>query len=290
MVSERFLTRVRDGCSSPRRSWPAPAKLNLFLHVIGRREDGYHDLQTVFQLLDYGDDLAFTVRRDGNVVRYGNAGVAAEEDICVRAGRLLREASGTTLGADIRITKRVPIGGGLGGGSSDAATTLIALNRLWNLGLSVAELCALGLQMGADVPVFLRGRTAWAEGVGEKLTPLNLPQRWYVVVAPPVTVSTASVFARHKLTVDTRPITIRDFLAGRGRNDLEALVRGIYPEVDNALRWLGAYGAARMTGTGSSVFLPVESEAEGRRILEQRPSAYQGFIAQGIDTHPLLES
>ncbi len=284
------MKRVEDARPGSGRSWPAPAKLNLFLQIVGRRDDGYHELQTVFQLLDYGDALDFTVREDGDVLRHGNDGIAAADDICVRAGHLLKQVSGSQYGVDIHISKRLPIGGGLGGGSSDAATTLRALNRLWSLGLSVDELCAIGLRLGADVPVFVRGRTAWAEGVGERLTPVALPPRWFVVIVPPISVSTAAVFARYKLTPDTRPITIRDFLAGRGRNDLEELVRKIYPDVDAALRWLGRYGAARMTGTGSSVFLAVESASKGREILDRRPATFKGFVAQGIDVHPLLES
>ncbi len=272
------------------RSWPAPAKLNLFLHVLGRRDDGYHELQTVFRFLDYSDELTFEIREDGKVTRQGNDEIPATDDLCVHAARLLQNVTGASLGSHIRVTKRIPIGGGLGGGSSDAATTLIALNRMWRLGLSTAELMELGLRLGADVPVFIGGRTAWAEGVGERLSPLTLADQWYLVLAPPVSVSTARIFAGYKLTPDSRPITIRDFLAGMGRNDLESMVGEIYPEIGSVLRWLGQHGVARMTGTGSSVFLPVDSEEHGRRILAKRPPECRGFIARGVNFHPLFEA
>ncbi len=273
-----------------RRPWPAPAKLNLFLHVLGRRNDGYHELQTVFRFLDYGDELTFDAREDGKVTRQGNDDIPASDDLCVRAARLLQNVTGTSAGSHIRIIKRIPIGGGLGGGSSDAATALIALNRIWRLGLSTAELMELGLRLGADVPVFVAGRTAWAEGVGERLSPLTLADQRYLVLVPPVSVSTARIFAGYKLTPDSHPITIRDFLAGMGRNDLESVVTELYPEVGIVLRWLGRYGAVRMTGTGSSVFVPIDSEEQGRRILAARPPECRGFIARGVDFHPLLEA
>jgi 4-diphosphocytidyl-2-C-methyl-D-erythritol kinase len=272
------------------RSWPAPAKLNLFLHVLGRRNDGYHELQTVFRFLEYNDELMFETRRDGKVTRQGNDEIPATDDLCVRAARLLQNVTGTSLGSHIRVTKRIPIGGGLGGGSSDAATTLIALNRIWRLGLTTAELMELGLRLGADVPVFVGGRTAWAEGVGERLSPLTLADQWYLVLVPPVSVSTARIFSGYKLTPDSRPITIRDFLAGMGRNDLESVVGEMYPKVGSSLRWLGQYGAARMTGTGSSVFLPVDGAEHGRLILAKRPPECRGFVARGVDFHPLLEA
>jgi 4-diphosphocytidyl-2-C-methyl-D-erythritol kinase len=272
------------------RRWPAPAKLNLFLHVLGRRDDGYHMLQTVFRFLDYGDELTFEIREDGKVTREGNEEIPVTDDLCVHAARLLQTVTGTSFGSHIRVSKRIPIGGGLGGGSSDAATTMIALNRIWRLGLSTTELMELGLRLGADVPVFIGGRTAWAEGVGERLTPLTLADQWYLVLVPPVSVSTARIFAGYKLTPDSRPIKIRDFLAGMGRNDLETVVGEIYPEVGASLRWLGQYGAARMTGTGASVFLPVINAEQGRRILANRPPKCRGFIARGVDFHPLLQA
>ena len=277
-------------------SWPAPAKLNLFLHVTGRRPDGYHTLQTLFQFLDVGDDLQFDVTRDGRIARANSLpGVPEDRDLCVRAARLLQAASGSTQGAIIHLDKRLPLGGGLGGGSSDAATTLLALNELWGCGLAADALAALGLKLGADVPVFVRGHAAWAEGVGEVLIPAEPPERWVVVLAPAVSVSTAVVFAAFDdareldLTPYSPAITIRDFHAGRGRNDLEPVVRRLYPEVDNALKWLGNFGAARMTGSGACVFLPVADEVAGRAILAQCPATLaSGFVARSRNVHPLL--
>jgi 4-diphosphocytidyl-2-C-methyl-D-erythritol kinase len=274
-------------------SWPAPAKLNLFLHVTGRRPDGYHTLQTLFQFLELGDDLRFDVTRDGRIVRAALLpGVPVEHDLCVRAARLLQAASGTTQGAVIHLDKRLPLGGGLGGGSSDAAITLLALNELWDCGLAPDALATLGLKLGADVPVFVRGHAAWAEGVGEVLTPVDLPEQWMVVLVPAVTVSTARVFAAYDRELDLTPyspaITIRDFHAGRVRNDLEPVVRRLYPEVDNALKWLGNFGEARMTGSGACVFLPVADETAGQEIVAQRPKALAGgFVTHGRNVHPL---
>jgi 4-diphosphocytidyl-2-C-methyl-D-erythritol kinase len=269
-------------------AWPAPAKLNLFLHVTGRRADGYHLLQTVFRFLDFGDELGFELTREGQIRRAAPlAGVPEDKDLTVRAARLLKERSGSSRGAVIHLTKRLPLGGGLGGGSSDAATTLIALNRLWGTNLPVDELAGLGLELGADVPVFVRGSSAWAEGVGEALTPIELPPAWYVVLVPPVSVSTAEVFADPKLTRHTPPITIRDFLAGRGRNDLEPVVCRRHPEVARALEWLRRYGDARMTGSGGCVFLAVPDEAAGREILAKVSPPVSGFVARGLGRHPI---
>jgi 4-diphosphocytidyl-2-C-methyl-D-erythritol kinase len=274
-------------------SWPAPAKLNLFLHVTGRRPDGYHTLQTLFQFLELGDDLRFDVTRDGRIVRAALLpGVPVEHDLCVRAARLLQAASGTTQGAVIHLDKRLPLGGGLGGGSSDAATTLLALNELWDCGLAPDALATLGLKLGADVPVFVRGHAAWAEGVGEVLTPVDLPEQWMVVLVPAVTVSTARVFAAYDRELDLTPyspaITIRDFHAGRVRNDLEPVVRRLYPEVDNALKWLGNFGKARMTGSGACVFLPVTDEAAGQEIVAQCPAELgSGLVTHSRNVHPL---
>lgn len=274
--------------NEPQR-WLAPAKLNLCLHVLGKRADGYHDLQTAFQLLDYGDELTFSVRSDGVINRRGVVtGVPPEQDLCVRAARALRDFAGCGLGADIGLTKNLPLGSGLGGGSSDAATTLLALNQLWELGLNRDALLHLARGLGADVPVFVFGHSAWGEGIGERLTAISLPQRWYLVITPPVIVSTGRVFGRHKLTPENHPITIRDFLAGGGRNDLESTVIELYPEVAGALQWLRGFGAARLTGSGASIFLPVQDQIEGQRILSQRPAGYRGFVAKGIDHHPLL--
>jgi len=270
--------------------WPAPAKLNLFLHVVGRRADGYHLLQTVFQFLDYGDELRFAVRDDGKIRRTaGLSGVAEHQDLTVRAAALLKQVGGIAPGVDIAVTKRLPMGAGLGGGSSDAATTLVAMNRLWRLNLPEEKLAELGLQLGADVPVFVRGRAAWAEGVGERLTPLELPEPWYVVVAPPCHVSTAEIFAAPELTRNAPPITIAAFLSGAGSNQCEAAVCGRYPEVGRALAWLGEYAPARMSGTGAAVFAPFPEEAEARRVAAAVPAAWQAFVAQGRNRSPLHE-
>lgn len=265
--------------------WPAPAKLNLFLHITGRRADGYHELQTVFQLLDYGDQLRFSVRADRQVRHLRPlAGVAEEHDLCLRAARLLQAESGTRRGADIELIKHLPLGGGLGGGSSDAATTLVALNALWGTGLSTADLAALGRRLGADVPVFVHGHSAWAEGTGERLTPLMLAPRWYLVLVPACHVATVAIFNTPELTRDSRPITIPDFLAGRTRNDCEPVVVGRYPEVAAALRQLGA--AARMSGTGACVFAAFADAAAARQAL---PPGWRGFVARGVDCSPLLD-
>lgn len=270
-------------------TWPAPAKINLFLHVTGRRADGYHTLQTVFRFLDYGDEISIRVRKDGRIRRLrGPKEVPAGKDLCVRAARLLKDETGTALGADISVTKRIPMGGGLGGGSSDAATTLLALNRLWDTRLPRKRLAELGLRLGADVPVFIFGRSAWAEGVGEKLKPIALPPQWYVVLAPPVRVSTAEIFRSGELTVFHPAVKIRGFRAGRVGNDLEVVVRRRYPQVGAVLGWLAPFGAARMTGSGACVFLPVPDRDAGKRILARRPAGCEGFVARGRDRHPLL--
>lgn len=270
------------------RTWPAPAKLNLFLHVTGRRADGYHTLQTVFQFLDYGDELAFVVTDDGRITRATPVpGVPEESDLTLRAARLLKESCAVMKGARIQLIKRLPIGGGLGGGSSDAATTLLALNELWDTRLSIPELAALGLKLGADVPVFIRGHAAWAEGIGEILTPIEPEEAWYLVVAPPVQVSTALVFADSELTRYSPTLTIRDFHEGRGlRNDLEPVVRRRYPEVDHAMRLLAEFGAPRMSGSGGCVFLRVSDADRGRHILERIPKPFTGFVARGRNRHP----
>lgn len=270
--------------------WPAPAKLNLFLHITGRRTDGYHLLQTVFQFLDFSDELRFTVRSDGVIRRLNELpGVPEEKDLVVRAAQLLQRVSGTHLGADIRVTKRLPMGGGLGGGSSDAATVLVALNHLWRIGLTSEQLAAHGLSLGADVPVFIHGLATWAEGVGEKFTPVTLSEPWFVVLIPPVSVSTAEIFAAPELTRDSPPITIRAFLAGEGGNVCETVVRNRYPAVAEALDWLGQHGAARMTGTGACVFAPFESEAQAHQVFAARPEGWNGFVARGCNHSPLLK-
>lgn len=275
------------------QSWPAPAKLNLFLHITGRRPDGYHLLQTVFQFLDFGDSLQFEVRRDSELRRVTPvAGLPESSDICLRAARLLQQASGTRRGADLRLEKRIPMGGGLGGGSSDAATVLLALNSLWELDYGLDELAALGLQLGADVPVFVRGRAAWAEGVGEKLEFIELPEPWYLVIAPAVHVSTAEVFNDPDLMRNCSPVTVHDLVAGRCSNVCEPVVRRRYPEVDRTLNWLGQYTEARMTGTGACVFGRFASRSEAYNVLDffnAEGSGGSAFIAKGLNESPLLK-
>lgn len=274
-------------------AWPAPAKLNLILQVTGVRPDGYHTLATAFQFLDIEDQLRFEIRSDGRLSRARPlADVPEDQDLTIRAARLLQESTRVSRGAVIHLDKRLPLGGGLGGGSSDAATTLLVLNHLWGCGLDLDTLASLGLALGADVPVFVRGRAAWAEGVGELLTPIEPPESWYVVLAPAVAVSTAAVFAawdrEFHLTPPRPAIRIRDFRAGPGRNDLEPVVRRLYPDVDRALIWLGKFGEARMTGSGACVFLAVESEARANEILAARPAGLaDGFVARGVNRHPV---
>jgi 4-diphosphocytidyl-2-C-methyl-D-erythritol kinase len=271
-------------------AWPAPAKLNLFLHVVGRRPDGYHELQTLFELVDLTDELQVDVRADGEIHRIGGpTGVPAGQDLVVRAARLLKQASGSPLGADLALTKRIPLGGGLGGGSSDAATTLAALNALWGTGASADDLARLGLALGADVPVFLFGRSAWAEGVGERLTAVDLPPRWYAIVRPPVAVSTAEVFQAPELTRNSPRTTIRGFLEAGGRNDCEPVVAARYPEVRDALDRLGRFGPARLTGTGSCVFAAFDRVGDAEAAIAGLPAGWLGFAVRGLDRSPLLD-
>jgi 4-diphosphocytidyl-2-C-methyl-D-erythritol kinase len=278
---------VREG----ERSWPAPAKLNLFLHVTGRRPDGYHELQTVFQLIDLCDTLTVAVRDDGAIERpEGPADVPPQSDLVVRAARALKAACGTALGATLRVRKRIPMGGGLGGGSSDAATTLLALNELWGCRLGIEDLARLGLPLGADVPVFIRGFSAWAEGVGERLSPLELPERWYVVIHPGVGVSTGEVFQSPELTRNSPLITIRAFFEAGGRNDCEPVVRARYPEVAAALDWLSRYAPARLTGTGSCIFASCATAIEAERIAARVPDDWTSFVARGLNISPAQRS
>jgi len=273
--------------------WPAPAKLNLFLHVTGRRADGYHELQTVFQFLDYGDELGFEVDDSGELrLRRPLPGVDPDDELCLRAARALQQAGDTGKGAIIDLHKRLPTGGGLGGGSSDAATTLIALNRLWGLGLAVEQLAEIALQLGADVPVFVRGQAAWAEGVGEILTPIELDEPWYLVVCPAVSVSTGAIFSDPELTRDSPAITIRAFREGAARNDLENLVRRRYPAVDQTLMWMSQFGQPRMTGSGACVFMVITDREQGERLLARLPDEAPdatGFVAKGLNRHPLCQ-
>jgi 4-diphosphocytidyl-2-C-methyl-D-erythritol kinase len=261
---------------------------------VGRRPDGYHELQSCFQFIDLCDEITIDVRADGQIRRAVEiADVAEEADLCVRAARALQAAAGTALGADIGVLKRIPMGGGLGGGSSDAATCLVALNHLWKLHWPVDDLAALGLKLGADVPVFVRGRVAWAEGVGERLTPLYPPlappETNYLILKPNVGVSTAEVFRDPELTRNSAPITIHGFLASGGRNDCLGVVRRRFPEVARALDWLSRYGAARLTGTGACVFLAVETIELGLEIVRRLPPELDGFLARGLNDSPLLE-
>ena len=283
------MLRTLDNC-------PAPAKLNLFLHVTGRRPDGYHLLQTVFQLIDRGDTLHFALREDGVIRRTTDLpGVPQESDLIVRAARLLQEASAARcgarpLGADIAIDKRLPMGGGLGGGSSDAATTLMALNHLWQSGLSRAELMALGLQLGADVPFFLFGRNAFAEGVGETLTAVDTGQNWFVVIEPGIFVPTAAIFGAVDLTRDTKPVKISDFSGaqnGFGKNDLQVVAAKLFRPVADAIEWLKTYGDARMTGSGACVFCPFEQEAQADAVLKLVPAHWKAWKAKALAQHPL---
>jgi 4-diphosphocytidyl-2-C-methyl-D-erythritol kinase len=268
--------------------YPAPGKLNLFLHILGRRADGYHELQTVFRLIDRCDRVGIAPRSDGRIVFEGPFG---EDNLCVRAARLL-QAQATGKGCDIVLEKHLPVGGGLGGGSSDAATVLLALNKLWALGFSRDRLRILGLKLGADVPVFVYGRNAIGEGIGERLLPIALPAAWYLVLTPQVSVSTKEIF-ESALTRSTKRLKIPPFLSGQGANDLEAAVVARYPDVAAGLTWLRKHRPqARMTGSGACVFAEFETEAEARALhgaalQSDLPAGMQGFVARGLDRHPL---
>ena len=269
---------------------PAPAKLNLFLHVTGRRADGYHLLETLFRFIDCADTLRLRLREDAVVVRTDPLpGVAPEQDLCMRAARLLQAEAGVARGVEIGLDKRIPMGGGLGGGSSDAATVLVALNRLWQLGWPRQRLQALALRLGADVPVFVFGRSAFGSGIGEHLQPVELPAAWYLVLVPAAPVSTASVFADAELTRNSDPIKIRRFSAGPGRNDLEPVVCRRHPEVARHLAWLRQHGPAGVTGSGGCVFAAFSSQAQAQRIHRALPPDMHGFVARGIDRHPLVD-
>lgn len=274
---------------------PAPAKLNLFLHVTGRRDDGYHLLQTAFQLIDHCDFLDFTVRPDGQLVRTTEvAGVPAASDLVIRAASLLRARTGCQLGADIAVHKHLPMGGGLGGGSSDAATTLMALNHLWECGLSREQLMQLGVRLGADVPFFLFGKNAFAEGIGDELQAIDTPEGWFVVIEPGVSVPTAQIFSDKQLTRDTKPVRITDFPAnndflesGVGKNDLEAVATRIFPPVAEALAWLNQFGKARMSGSGACVFCLFDNSQKADTILPLIPKSWKAWKAKALQQHPL---
>lgn len=270
--------------------FPAPAKLNLFLHVVGRRADGYHLLQSVFRFVDHADAVHLALRDDGRIVREANLpGVPEACDLTVRAAWLLQPFAADGAGVTIRLDKVLPMGGGLGGGSSDAATVLLALNRMWKINLPRQALQQLAVQLGADVPVFVFGQAAFAEGVGEVLRPQNIPPAWYIVLSPPVQVSTATIFAAPELTRNSPAIKIARFSAGMGRNDLQSVVVERYPEVARHLEWLGQFGTARMTGSGACVFASFATEDAAREVMSQLPKTMQGFVAQGLDRHPLYD-
>lgn len=272
---------------------PAPAKLNLFLHVVGRRSDGYHLLETVFRFVDYGDTVTLTRQADGVVVReYNSPDIPASVDLCLRAAQLLQSETRTAYGVSIGLDKRIPLGGGLGGGSSDAASVLLGLNQLWGLHLSRQRLQDLALQLGADVPVFIFGESAFAQGIGEKLQPVQLDSAWYLVLVPDEHVSTPEIFASEQLTRDSKSIKIADFSRSEifselTRNDLQNAVCGIYPKVAEALDWLAQFGLARMTGSGACVFAQFNDELAAKYAYANLPDNMHGFIARGLDTHPL---
>jgi 4-diphosphocytidyl-2-C-methyl-D-erythritol kinase len=271
-----------------RLTLPAPAKLNLMLHILGRRADGYHELQTLFQFLDYGDELSFAVRDDGEIrLQTDIPGVPHDSNLIVKAARALQKQSGCTLGIDIWLEKRLPMGGGIGGGSSDAATTLLGLNHLWKLGWDEDRLAALGLTLGADVPVFVRGHAAFAEGVGEILTPVDPEEPWYLVLVPQVSVSTAEIFSDPLLTRNTPPIKVRPVLKGNSRNDCQPVVERRYPAVRNALKLLGKFADAKLTGTGSCVFGAFPNKAEADKVSALLTETLTGFVAKGSNVSML---
>lgn len=273
----------------------APAKINLFLHITGRRDDGYHTLQSIFLFLDFYDEIQLTVTHNGKIKRTNALNnVPEEQDLCVRAARALQQATGCQLGVEITLEKHIPMGGGLGGGSSDAATVLLALNQLWQLNLDRTQLMQIGLKLGADVPVFVFGQTAWAEGIGEQLSAINLPKsfedQYFVVITPQIHVSTPHIFSNSRLTRDTKPLKIADFsndaYSSVFRNDLEKVVCEEFPTVANTLKWLGSYGQARMSGSGASVFVAVNSKLVADKILLEKPLNTVGFVANGLKYHP----
>lgn len=270
------------------RSWPAPAKLNLFLHVVGRRADGYHLLQTVFRFIDFGDELRFSPRDDGDIVlATATPGLSDDDNLVVRAARALAQASGSVRGATIELVKRIPMGGGLGGGSSDAATTLLALNRLWACGLNDEALMALGLQLGADVPVFIHGRSCFAEGVGERFSAVSLPPAWYLVAIPPVTVPTARIFADAGLRRDTPPMEVATWRPGMGGNDMESVASRLFPIVGQTLATLRQFGRARMSGSGACCFVEFDHEVAAQAARGALPAEMAAFVARGLDRHPI---
>lgn len=269
--------------------WPAPAKLNLMLRINGKRLDGYHTLQTVFQFINHYDWLDFNVRSDG-VISIVSSGldVRLEDNLIVRVAKLLQERSACRLGVDVRLEKNIPVGGGLGGGSSDAATTLIGLNYLWELDYSIDQLAEIGLTLGADIPVFVYGHMAWAEGIGEKLTPMDFPQYWYLVIQPNCCVETAKIFNDYRLSCDPTMITLDDFLRDGGSNDCQSVVASLYPEVAEAIDWLQKFAVTKISGTGGCVFAPFLNAQQAQTVYHRLPKAWRGFVAQGVAYSPLL--
>ena len=288
-MRERSRASERDDADHGWTRWPAPAKLNLFLHIVGRRADGYHLLQTAFQLLDWGDEVRLRLRDDGAIRRVDPLpGISEESDLGVRAAVALRDATNGRIGVDIAIDKRVPIGGGLGGGSSDAATVLVALNALWRTQLDADALAAIGLKLGADVPLFVRGKSAWAEGIGEVLTPIEVPERWYVVVDPGVTVPTRELFQVPELTRNSPHLTIPLFVSGAVTgNAFEPVARARFARVAAALEWLGEYGEARLSGSGGCGFATVASRDAGAALVERCPVGMRAWVVRGVAESPL---
>lgn len=287
MAASLSLGHPADGWSL----WPAPAKLNLFLHIVGRRDDGYHELQTAFQLLDWGDTIHIRVRENGEIRRLGeNSGIEPADDLAIRAARLLQVCADARLGAEIRVEKRIPLGGGMGGGSSNAASVLVALNQLWGCGFSTPQLAGLGLELGADVPVFVQGRSAFAEGVGERLTPLDLPERDFLLLNPATSISTGALFQAPELTRDSPPLTIAGLLSGAATgNAFEPIVRARYPAVARAMDWLAQFGNPRLTGTGSVVFADVQAPPSASR-LAACPEGMRAWCVRGVNVSPLLNT
>lgn len=271
-------------------NWPAPAKINLFLHITGRRSDGYHLLQTVFQFIDLTDNIDFVIRSENGLVLKANySDINAEDDLIIRAARTLQQETGCSLGADIKIEKKIPMGGGLGGGSSNAATTLVALNKLWQLGLDHDHLSRIGVGLGADIPIFIHGHASWAEGVGDKLTSVNPIESNYLIIDPKCHVPTAEIFNCADLTRNTPAITIRDSVTGAEHNDCEPVVRRLYPEIAKAMDWLDQYAESRMTGTGACVFAAFDNRSDAEAILEKLPGDWDGFVTRGHNRSPLVE-
>ena len=275
---------------------PAPAKINLFLHILGKRTDGYHNIQTVFQLTDFADTLVFKLRTDSeiNLTIAGDVKLSTSNNLVLTAATLLQTTNQSKLGADIHLIKRIPIGAGLGGASSNAATTLIGLNQLWQLGNSLSDLSSLAVQIGADVPVFVLGCSAWGQGIGEQLTPVKLPRQWYLIVTPDCQLSTKAVFSHSALTRNTSPIKMSDFLSGgvKTHNDCQAVACQIEPEIEQVLNWLNKFGSARMTGTGSSFFISCESKNKAETIFAKLPQSMNGIVTQGLNislVHELLD-